>query len=256
MANRWLPDSENFFETLEATLIRARRQLDSCDIESSRYWVTKLENYEEIISLLQARIFQAYPERQALHELVQNLLRLISWLKIQFGIEALRVSDQQQQLQHGCRGAPSRLVEYTGEVGRPRFASTDELQLRYLRDNIGLRWVDIARCLGISERTLRRWRHQFGLFTTGNHANLSDQELDDRVRTVLQRTPGIGLGLVRGALRAQGLHVQRERIRQSMNRVDPVSRTVRHTQFIIRRTYNVRLPNSLWLVHLAIFNTR
>jgi hypothetical protein len=102
-------------------------------------------------------------------------------------------------------------------------------------------------------RTLRRWRYQFALFTTGNHSNLSDQDLDDRVRAVLQRTPRVGLGLVRGALRAQGLNVQRERIRQSMNRIDPVSRTIHHTQFIIRRTYNVRSPNSLWYVNIYLF---
>jgi hypothetical protein len=251
MANRWLPNSEDFFENLETILIRARRQLASCDIDSSRYWVTKLENYEEIISLLQARIYQAYPERQALHELVRNLLQLISWLKIQFGVAALRVSDQEQQLQHNCIGAGNGLVQHTGEAGRPRLRNTlNEQQLRYLRDNLGLRWVDIARCLRVSVRTLRRWRYQFALFTTGNHSNLSDQDLDDRVRAVLQHTPCVGLSLVRGALRAQGLNVQRERIRQSMNRIDPVSWTIHHTQFIIRRTYNVRSPNSLWYVNI------
>ena len=76
----------------------------------------------------------------------------------------------------------------------------------------------------------------------------TDQHLDDHVRILLQQTPGIGLSLERGALRGQGLNIQRERVRQSMNRIDPVSRTIRNIEFIVRRTYNVRSPNSLWYV--------
>lgn len=110
--------------------------------------------------------------------------------------------------------------------------------------------MDIARCLGVSERTLRRWRYQFGLMTNRNFTNLANQRLDEHVRDILKSTPSVGLSLMRGALRARGLNIQRERVRESMNRVDPVSRTVHHTQFITRRVYNVRSPNSLWWVKL------
>lgn len=246
MANRWLPDTENFFETVEVTLVRARQQLRSCDVECSQYWVTKLETFEEIFTLLKARVIQAFPDRQRLHELVGNLLHMISWLKIQFGITALHISDQEQHVQ-GEQHSHNLLVHHTGEVGRPRCRNTlGEQQLRFLRDNLGLRWADIARCLGISERTLRRWRYEFGLISSDNYTNLSSECLDDHVRDVLQTTPRIGLSLVRGALQSRGLNVQRERVREAINRVDPLSRTIRHTQFITRRTYNVRSPNSLW----------
>jgi hypothetical protein len=145
----------------------------------------------------------------------------------------------------------NHLGRHTGEVGRPRFGSAlEEHQLRFFRDNLGLRWPDIARCLGVSERTLRRRStnlNELGLLSTqGNYANLSDERFDDHVRDVLQTTPRIGLSLVRGALRSRGLNVQRERIRGSINRVNPLACTVRQTQFITRRTYNVRSPNSLW----------
>ena len=101
-------------------------------------------------------------------------------------------------------------VEHSGEVGRPR-------------------------CLSVSERTLRRWRYQFGLMTS-DYTNLTNGQIDEHVRDILQSTPRVGLSLLRGALRARGLNVQRERVRESINRVDPLSRTIHHTEFITRRT--------------------
>ncbi len=245
MAFRWLPEAESFFETVEATLVRSRQQLRVCYVECAQYWVTKLETLEESFSVLKARVIQAYPERQRLHGLVGNLLQVISWLKIQFGITALHLSDQDAPDHQNTN--INRLVQHTGEVGRPRCGNTlEEHQLRFLRDDLGLRWADIARCLGVSESTLRRRRYELGWLPQRNYANLSDECLDDHVRAVLQTTPRIGLSLMRGALRSRGLNVQRERVREAIDRVNPLARTVRQTQFITRRTYNVRSPNSLW----------
>ena len=143
MAVRWLPDTQNFFEIVEATLVQARQQLCICDVESSQYWITKLETLEESFSLLNARVFQAYPERRRLHELVCNLLQVISSLKIHFGIAALHISDEDAQNSESIQ--VSHLVQSTGDVGRPRCGSAlEEHQLRFFRDSLSLRWADIA----------------------------------------------------------------------------------------------------------------
>ena len=161
-----------------------------------------------------------------------------------FGVSALRTAELVETSDLNITRAP---VQHSGEVGRPRcHYSVNESQLRFLHDDLGLRWVDIARCLALSERTLRRWRYQFGMITNRNFTDLSNERLDEHVRDILLTTPNVGLSMMRGALRGRRLNIQRERIRESMNRVDPVSRTVHHTQFIIRRVYNVRSPNSLW----------
>ncbi|CAB4045904.1 Hypothetical predicted protein, partial [Paramuricea clavata] len=153
MAVRWLPDTQNSFETVEATLVRARQQLRICDVQSSQNWITKLETLEESFSLLNARVIQAYPERQRLHKLVGNLLQVISFLKIQLGITALRVSDQ-DALDQQKRPNESPCSTYW-RGGRPRCGSAlEEHQLRFFRDNLGLRWADIARCLGASDENL------------------------------------------------------------------------------------------------------
>ena len=180
--------------------------------------------------------------------MISDLIQDVRSLRIQFSQIALRTAETNEQLAldvlHPINGAP---LQYTGEVGRPGFRNViSESQLRFLHDNLGLRWVDIARCLGVSERTLRRWRYQFGLTLNRNFTNMSNEQLDGHVRVILQNTPNVGLSLTRGALRARGLNVQRERVRESMNRVDPLSRTVHHSHFITRRVYNVRSPNSLW----------
>ena len=53
-------------------------------------------------------------------------------------------------------------VARNGLVGRPRLQILQE-QLQTLHNDAGLRWADIGRILGISERTLRCRRHEFGL---------------------------------------------------------------------------------------------
>ena len=51
-----------------------------------------------------------------------------------------------------------------------------------------------------------------------------------------------GLYLVLGATRARGLRLQRERIRTSLIRVDPITSTLRNSGRVVRRT----CPNALW----------
>ena len=74
----------------------------------------------------------------------------------------------------------------------------------------GFRWNDIAETLGVSDRTLRRRRHEFGMRVEGREFSLlSDAELDDIVRNIRAVTPEAGLLMVQGSLRQQGLMVQR-----------------------------------------------
>ena len=49
-----------------------------------------------------------------------------------------------------------------------------------------------------------------------------------------------------GYLSASGLRVQRQRIRQSLQRINPLSSAARWSRTVTRRTYKVPTPNSLW----------
>ena len=116
-----------------------------------------------------------------------------------------------------------------------------------LHEVCGFRWNDIVESLGVSDRTLRRRRHEFGMRVEGREFSLlSDAGLDDIVRNIRAVTPEAGLLMVQGSLRQQGLMVQRVRVMHSLRRVDPVTSAIRNARRIIRRSYNVPSPNSLW----------
>lgn len=149
------------------------------------------------------------------------------------GNELTPLTTNLQRDQYGGRGRPKHHV------------SCDQLQA--LNVDAGFSWSEIARTLGISERTLRRRRHELGMSVEGRvFSNLSDNELDDYVRQILTVTPGAGLRMVQGALKQRSLEVQRDRVLQSLRRVDPVTTSLRNGRQIIRRTYNVPCPNALW----------
>ena len=85
----------------------------------------------------------------------------------------------------------------------------------------------------------------FGIRTT-NFSLISDAELDELVGNVVLLHPQCGERSVTGYLRSQGHHIQRERIRQSIRRVDPVGVEARARGVLHRRRYHVEAPNSMW----------
>ena len=128
--------------------------------------------------------------------------------------------------------------------GRPRFVITgrqiDALQQRHYS------WTAMARTLRVSYRTILRHRRELGMAVSAHFCHVSDAELDEIVSSILRRTPDAGEVMIMGAVRSRGLRIQRCRIRESIQRVDPVSRTLRRAAAVVRRVYNVPYPNSLW----------
>ena len=49
-----------------------------------------------------------------------------------------------------------------------------------------------------------------------------------------------------GALLSRGITVQREMLRRSIERVDPVGKVLRRLRSLQRTAYNVSTPNALW----------
>ena len=82
------------------------------------------------------------------------------------------------------------------------------------------------------------------------YTNLSNEDLCSEVRKILVILPEAGETIIIGALRSRSIHVQRRRIPDAINVVDPVSRALRRTVTIVRRKYNVASPNALWWVVL------
>ncbi|CAH3156726.1 unnamed protein product, partial [Porites lobata] len=92
---------------------------------------------------------------------------------------------------------------------------------------------EIADILGVSISTLNRHRASLGLGSESRFTAIADDDLDALVREIVGRSPFSGIRIVQGEMEDRGVHVQRERVRAALHRVDGL---------------NVPGPNSLWHV--------
>ena len=81
--------------------------------------------------------------------------------------------------------------------------------------------------------------------STGPLSVLSDDELDDLIARLRSHYTRVGLSMIDGMLRRLGYRVPRQRIRESLMRVDPVQRVFQRIK-IRRRKYSVPGPMALW----------
>lgn len=106
--------------------------------------------------------------------------------------------------------------------------------------------TDVAALLGVSRMTLYRRMREYELTGQRDWDDISDEELDERVSGVLAQHADWGERMVIGALKGSGVSLPRWRVRESIGRVDPISRQLRWSQAIRRRPYSVPCPNALW----------
>ena len=71
-------------------------------------------------------------------------------------------------------------------------------------------------------------------------------QLDAEVQTILTQNPKIGEKMLVGALLSHEITAQKEMLRKSIERVDPVGKVLRRLRTLRRRAYNVSTPNALW----------
>ena len=241
---RWLPSFNEFFFSLGRLIQNCEEQLNSASCDTSEFLFRRLDEYERTLSTLISRFGESFGHLQSQQNCLANLshlLRRTSFLRAHFERHCFLQTDEEE-----IQEPSTAQVESHDLPGRPRFAVSRE-QLEALHRDCGFRWSDIARTLGLSDRTLRRRRHEFGMRVEGREFSaISDIELDAFIRNILIVTPAAGLRMVQGSLRQHGYVVQRVRVLHSLRRVDPVTSTLRNARRIIRRSYNVACPNSLW----------
>ena len=224
---------------------------DGASGDAAEYFSRRLEEYQRTIRVRYGTRLREH-RLNSTDQLMEDMEQLINVIGQRIErLEALysdRHFNEQDYTDESNRlpialGAENR----NGCVGRPRIEITQE-QIQILRNNLGFKWIDIARMFGVSSRTLIRRREELGmpLGHESNFSALSDHELDMLVREILSVTPQSGVGLVQGALRSRGLRIQRHRVIESLRRLDPITSALRQSRRIIRRTYSVPGPNSLW----------
>ncbi|XP_038071086.1 uncharacterized protein LOC119739983 [Patiria miniata] len=104
----------------------------------------------------------------------------------------------------------------------------------------------MAEALGVSESTIRRRLSEFEI-KLGSYCDLSDDALDMTLREVIGHNKNVGSEGARDRLKSRGIKVQRQRVRDAMERVDPAGVALRALHPRLERSvYNVAGPNSLW----------
>ena len=227
-----------FLLQLPAELDVARQSVDfSNDLNLLEYWYRRLEYAVNVLKLVVERAELFQQDFDGIDTVVL-LLREAQLSSQSVDSRILEIQDTQHPVYEEVA------------IGRPRkVISREDIEREFEVFQI---WKIVARQLGVSSKTLRRRRLEFGMNiseTSGprlTYTNISNEDLCSEVRNILIILPEVGETIIIGALRSTSIHVQRRRVREAINAVDPVSRALRRTVTIVRRKYNVASPNALW----------
>lgn len=131
------------------------------------------------------------------------------------------------------------------ESGRPRFDIGKDALIR-LRE-LGNTWTDISKFFLVSRWTIYRRAREYDIQNVGRFSDITNDELMELISEfVVRQSQLTGFPMVYGHLESIGIHVQQQRVRDCLRRLDPIFNNLRWATLIHRRTYSVRAPNSLW----------
>ena len=132
---------------------------------------------------------------------------------------------------------------FSGVRGRPSYGVAQQ-QIESLLD-VGFKVGEIADLLQVSKRTIERRMTGFGL-SARSFTDITNDNLDSQVREIKLYHPNIGSKNLAGFLAARSIKLPRQRVRESLQRVDPLGVAARKSRAIHRRVYCVSRPLALW----------
>uniref|UniRef100_A0A3Q3LI92 Uncharacterized LOC113134477 n=1 Tax=Mastacembelus armatus TaxID=205130 RepID=A0A3Q3LI92_9TELE len=131
-----------------------------------------------------------------------------------------------------------------GRQGRPTLdISREQIELLLTQ---GFTVRAMARMLGCSSSYLHKKMKTFQISARNRFTRISDSDLQEHIRVLHNQFPTSGSEMMRGYLHADGIVVPRRRVRETLNHIDPAAAAQRWSQAVVRRTYYVPFPNSLW----------
>lgn len=129
--------------------------------------------------------------------------------------------------------------------GRPKFI-VDVEAVKLLREQ-AFSWGKIAETFGISASTLGNLRKEYNIEDSiQSYSDISNDELDSFIKQIKHDNPFYGEIMVAGALKSKNIIISRNRLRESIQRIDAFGIITRLTNTIPRRKYKVAGPNALW----------
>ena len=243
METMYIPGWDPFFEELSRMLRSSNRQFGIANAQYSEYIIDRLE-----LAVANVTNLQSFCRNQPSHDIepLRNVLRMLTDLlhKMVELVEQWKVYADRIELEatSSCYMAP--LQQSTGRRGRSRF-SIEREQLVYLR-SLRFSWVDISNLLGVSRMTVYRRRVEFDLVDDDATTDVDDGTLTGIIGEIRNDLPEIGESMIMGRLRSMGLHIPRQRVRESIRTADPLNVALRWHSVTSRQPYSVPGPNSLW----------
>ena len=76
------------------------------------------------------------------------------------------------------------------------------------------------------------------------YSEINKEDLLNNVREIIDTLLDAGESYVIGSLRSREIFIERHRIRDATNKIDPVGRALRKSVSVLRRVYSVLAPNS------------
>ena len=223
----------SFFLDLPALLEQAERHIHNDNMNIVEYLRRRLHDYY-VTHCIEQNICKIFV---MLREILHRLLTILECYNelCDFNFDGDNTSEISSNL--------SCWEESTHEPGRPRINFSQDTLVGLC--NLHNSWSIISRQTGVSYRTLLRRRHEYG-FQVANrvgprntYTEISEEQLCNAVRDILGTIPDAGETYVIGALRSRGIHIQRWRVHNAIQTVDPISRALRRTFAVVRRVYNV-----------------
>ncbi|CAB4433207.1 unnamed protein product [Rhizophagus irregularis] len=192
------------------------------------YYVERIERLQRIFIQIESILTREY---------VENLINSLRHLRNQL-IEAMEYTSE-----NGIEYIQTIKIIRTN--GRPRYQISKNIIISLAEHRFS--WQQISNLLGISISTLNRRRKELNISDEINkYSTISDDELDTIMRVIKHEQPYAGELIISGLLISLGYKIQRQRIRESIHRVDPIGPAIRWSNFVQRQPYTVAGPNSLW----------
>ncbi len=219
-------EQQQFEEFANTTIQNSTNSFNSDDINTIELWIERLN----ILLMMYSRLSNL--QEQSYNTQINTISQLIDQMKAK--IETLQDINSN-----------STLVFFQPTGGRHKII-VSEGALRLLRQE-GFNWSQIAEIFSVSAKTIYRRRNEFNIpDDLPNYTNVTDVQLNNIVRGLRNEHPFFGQVLLMGSLRSLGIRIPRQRLRDSLQRVDTFGVLNRWSNILPRRVYSVAGPNCLW----------
>ena len=177
-------DLPNFFTSLSSHWEQLQRHYFTDDLGLAERLVERSEECAEVLRSIHGRVHERVsspPMPGILVSVLDDLCTVLTALSEFMGHYEDIVERELSCIPSITGSCP---VQQSGSVGRPRYV-VDEQQIEAMIE-LGCNYERMAAILGISSRTLRRRRSEYGFCMGRNYTDISDGELDHLISSILR----------------------------------------------------------------------